>query len=327
MKNKIHIGYFDFWRGIAIVMVVAIHTASGLDFTSVFGNIRIILRFLMNSAVPIFLALSGFFLSKKDLTQQDDRLKFWKIQISKVYIPMLIWSVPVFFTSLFFDNASLTKSLVKFLFGGYYVFYFIILIIQCYLLLPLIQVHKRFSLYFSFLLVVLSWLVFIYKLPYLPLLLYAGPFSSWIFYFVLGVILSKIVKNNYPIIVPILVIFIGLILQYWESIHLFNLGYTVWGQKLTSLVSNSGVIFLMLARKVEYHYKANIIGKIFEFLGRHSFGIYLVHCYFIQIYSHVLNVNIWSIKCLCVLGFTLIFIFMIRSIFPKYIGIKLFGFR
>lgn len=327
MENKIHIGYFDFWRGIAIVMVVAIHTANGLDFTSIFGNIRIVLRFLMNSAVPVFLALSSFFLSKKDLTQQDDCLKFWKIQIPKVYIPMLIWSIPVFFTSLLFDNASLTKSLLKLLFGGYDVFYFIILIIQCYVLLPLILVHKRFSLYISFLLIVLSWWAIIYKFPSLPLLLYAGPFTSWIFYFVLGVIISRTTKKNYPIIFPILLIGIGLILQYLESKYLYNLDHIVWGQKLTSIVSNSGIILLMLANKTRFYYKTNIIGKIFEFLGRHFFGIYLIHCYFIKIYSYVLSVNIWSIKCLCVLGSTLIFIFIIRNILPKYIGVKLFGLR
>lgn len=54
MEHKIHIAYYDFWKGIAILMVVAIHTGWGFDFVSMEGNLRIVLRSVMNSAVPIF---------------------------------------------------------------------------------------------------------------------------------------------------------------------------------------------------------------------------------------------------------------------------------
>ena len=96
MEHKTHIAYYDFWKGIAILMVVAIHTGLGFDFVSMEGNLRIVLRSVMNSAVPIFLAISGYFLSKQILDSREKVLAFWKKQISKIYIPMLFWSIPYF---------------------------------------------------------------------------------------------------------------------------------------------------------------------------------------------------------------------------------------
>ena len=61
MKNRIV--YFDFLSGLAILMVIAIHTFSIVDLTSD-SNLEIFLRQILNCAVPIFLAISGFFISK-----------------------------------------------------------------------------------------------------------------------------------------------------------------------------------------------------------------------------------------------------------------------
>ena len=63
---KQRIPYFDFLRGAAILMVVAIHTFDGsLAFDSPASCAAIAVRQLLNCAVPVFLAVSGFFLSRK----------------------------------------------------------------------------------------------------------------------------------------------------------------------------------------------------------------------------------------------------------------------
>lgn len=326
MGDSTHIGYYDFCKGVAIVMVVAIHTCSGFDFTSIEGNIRIVLRLLMNSAVPIFLAISGFFLSKKNLKITNDYISFWKAQIPKVYIPMIFWSFPLFFISILCNDANLIKSIVKLFLGGYSIYYFIILIIQCYLLFPLIKSNNILCLLISFVLTALSWCAIIYILPSLPLVLYAGIFVSWIFYFVLGVVLSN-TKNKYSVLFPILLIFVGLILQYCESLYLFDLGRLSLGQKVSSLVANSGVVLFMFSDRVIYYYKSNIIVRIFEFLGNNSFGIYLIHCYFVSLFSIVIDIDIWSVKFLLVICLTLVFILIIKEIVPKSIRTRLLGFR
>ena len=57
--------YFDFLRGFAIMMVVGIHTYT-------LGEDSTLVRQLLNTAVPLFIAISGYFLSQKKMENKDD---------------------------------------------------------------------------------------------------------------------------------------------------------------------------------------------------------------------------------------------------------------
>lgn len=92
--------YFDFLRGIAIMMVVAIHTFRDTRFEIGGVDWAILIRQTLNAAVPIFLAISGYFLSRKSLSVKSECLAFWKKQLPRVYIPCFIWSLPPFALSL-----------------------------------------------------------------------------------------------------------------------------------------------------------------------------------------------------------------------------------
>ena len=107
---KQHITYFDFLRGIAILMVVAIHTYIAGDFITVDGTARIIFRQLLNCAVPIFLALLGFFLGRKNFDNRNSVQSFWKKQIPKVYIPCIVWSLPLLVFSVLGGGKYLETS-------------------------------------------------------------------------------------------------------------------------------------------------------------------------------------------------------------------------
>ena len=128
--------YFDFLRGVAIIFVVGIHAYStkGSDCAIIhYGNI--VLRQIFNCAVPLFLAISVYFLGKVDLDTKQQRLSFWKKQIHKLYIPCLIWSL-LYFDNELFQNASLAiKSLATLFLCGFGVFYFVMVIILMYLFL------------------------------------------------------------------------------------------------------------------------------------------------------------------------------------------------
>ena len=52
MKERI--AYFDFLRGLAIMMVVGIHTYT-------LGEDSTVVRQILNTAVPLFIAISGYF--------------------------------------------------------------------------------------------------------------------------------------------------------------------------------------------------------------------------------------------------------------------------
>lgn len=119
--------YYDFIKGIAIVFVIGIHTYSysGIGFE--------ILRQVVNCAVPLFLAVSGYFIGKK----RKGYCTFLTKQIKRVYIPMLIFSIP-WATIAILGGSNPMKTILFTFCCGMSIFYFIALIIQLYILTPVI---------------------------------------------------------------------------------------------------------------------------------------------------------------------------------------------
>lgn len=131
--------YFDFLRGVAIIFVVGIHTRviTGISDFELYSK-EFILQ-LITIAVPLFTAISGYFLISRDYEYRQNR--FWKFlfkQIKKVYMPMLIWSVPFYLIGLRHGNSPLFWTLFA-LAGGMSVMYFIPMIMQMYFLTPMLR--------------------------------------------------------------------------------------------------------------------------------------------------------------------------------------------
>lgn len=137
MANKRNI-YFDFLKGFSILMVVGIHTSKGLGFDGVEEYLRTLIRQALNSAVPIFLACSGYFLSKKTLSGSNEIIGFYKKQILRVYLPCMIWSMPWLALHII-NGKSFVTGIIMLLLCGFSIFYFVLLIIQLYLLLPVFK--------------------------------------------------------------------------------------------------------------------------------------------------------------------------------------------
>lgn len=131
--------YFDFLRGIAIIMVIGIHT-----YTDGLMHFNLFLRQFLNCAVPIFLAISGYFIGHKSFAEQGSYVKFLKRQVPRVYIPMLLWSIPWMLLAIRGGESPIV-SIIRTFVGDMSIFYFIILIIQYYALAPLIQRENRKS--------------------------------------------------------------------------------------------------------------------------------------------------------------------------------------
>lgn len=325
MSDK-HISYFDFLRGIAILMVVAIHTYVAGNFDTLDGIIRIVFRQILNCAVPIFLALSGFFLGRKTFGSKVAVFKFWKHQIPKVYIPCLVWSIPLCFLR---TGASIEHQLFVTLFCGASVYYYIALIIQYYLLLPILQIRPKLNLVLSILISFISILVVTFLLSVkgisLPLLIYAGPFVVWLVFYMLGVFYSK-TQRTYSIKQACLFVILGFILSiletyYWQTYYTGGIGI-----KLSAFIYAYGIILLILSQKAEQSYRENWFTSTIAFIGQISFGIYLIHCYLINLLNSINPCNIWCIKWFLTSLLTIVIIIICRKILPssilKYIGFK-----
>ena len=323
--------YFDFLRGLAICMVVAIHTGPTYSFEgSLWSTLEVFTRLTLNVAVPTFLAISGFFLAKKSLYTTTERLSFWKKQIPKVYIPCLIWSLPLFALSIY--NSTLNNlpiQIFKLLFCGFSVYYFVALIIQYYLLLPWLQPFKIKIVVIAGIMSTISilsitYLTKILDIGSLPLIVYAGPFPIWIVFFVMGGILRR-VSRNYKLTVPLCLFLISFVLQYFEGLYISKLGGSGVGMKLSSFIYSAAFILIIFSKKLETKYNPyKRLNNIIEKIGNISFGIYLIHCYFIILFNKVIPYHYWVTDFLLVLLFTSIPILIARRIAPsfskKYLG-------
>lgn len=319
--------YFDTLRGIAILMVVAIHTFIACEFDNFQSICAISMREIFNVAVPLFLAISGFFIGLKKFESNYQIITFWKKQIPKVYIPTLFWSVP-YLTLALYHQQSLLKNILVFLLCGYSIYYFIALIIQCYLLLPFIQ-KKMLNYAMGGVILCLS-LICVAVISYtsitrFPLIVFAGPVIVWVIFFWIGVFLSRS-ERNYKIgwiFVGVLISFALMLIETKFRHEATGGGY---GIKPSSFIFSFLMILLLLSKRMEQKYvKDNIINKVLTVVGDYSFPIYLIHCFVITIVFHFVTISNWIVRWTIVVAITMLFICLVRKVLPNKC-LKIIGF-
>ncbi|MCJ7655830.1 MAG: acyltransferase, partial [Dehalococcoidia bacterium] len=84
---------FDAFRGLAIIAVVAIH--SWIYPTTGVWNLFFIVTYrqLLNFAVPAFIFISGYWISKKPIKSLEDYKTFLIRRLPRVLIPYFFWSL------------------------------------------------------------------------------------------------------------------------------------------------------------------------------------------------------------------------------------------
>lgn len=283
------IDYFDILRALAICGVVAIHASgTGLNFQtdSINFNFTVLWRNLLNVSVPMFLAISGFFLARKSFNSVSDYLSFLKKQIPRVYIPMLIWSLAWLGLAIVIYQQSLLDEVLKLLtFQSTGPYYFIALILQFYLLLPLLRRWANGRGLVASIVVSLLMTVLIFYLRYftgleLPLIVYAGNFFTWLMFFVLGLYLGTTdnLKLANKQLIPLIVFFY--VLSCIES-YLLIAVFEQPGDAVSAVKASSFmyafflIIFLFKNRNW-------IQSSLLKQLGDMSFGIYLIHLFALQ---------------------------------------------
>jgi peptidoglycan/LPS O-acetylase OafA/YrhL len=320
MKNRNE--YFDFLRGIAIIFVVGIHTIIYTSGETVFEiNFKAYTYQALLCAVPIFLSISGFFLSKIDFSSKDGIYSFWRKQIPKIYLPCLIWSIPLFAKAFFYSNYPLINCLVYYFLCGLGVFYFVSVIIQLYLLLPFIKklCNKKGVIFFAF--VSLAAVFMINIAPTNSVLSSLGVSILWIGFFALGIYLSKNTNREYSLLFAVLLMcgyFLNNIeIDCWESFNRKCHDY-----KLSSFLYSFGVILLLFSKKIEnlYHKKQHILKSAISYIGKISFGIYLV-LYPLTFY---MPFKTWIANWVTISVVSIFIIIIAKRLFPifskKYLG-------
>ncbi len=279
------IPYFDFLRGIAIIMVVCLHC---IDFSAMEGPVLnffgVEFRNLLNAAVPLFLAISGYFMANKKVDSPAAYRNFLKKQAAKVYVPMLVWSVPYLVLS-YLHRESPVITWLLFFFGGFSIYYFIILIVQYYALLPVLQKMGRslrggeIAVAISIICICMLEILFYgYRLE-IPLIVYAGPFPLWIMFFVTGIYLRNHTFDTKYVYLPVILFYVLSVAESFIIMHCTG-QVTGLGIKVFSFLFSLYFIIMMFVSPLKTHvaaHKDHLVIRGITRIGELSFGIYLIH--------------------------------------------------
>lgn len=299
----------NFLRGFGILAVIAIHTTG--YFTEIKTYNTLVLLNLWTDifsqfAVPLFILISGLVLARK-YRHDFSLIKFYKKRISSIIPQYLIFSVlyTVFNNWVLMQSNPLRTNLALVLnnilhsSASYHLWFFLI-IIQFYILYPIIIYSYDFckrlgraEFLLAFLLTIQSlWMVGLHTTSYPGIKL---NFMSFLFYFGLGIYTCdhlEQLKKGFRSLTPIFLItslaltlaasffiIIGLTTGYrYNTIP----PYFFMGAELVYPVLRISTFLLLFNLAASLVGKRGMLAKVLSRIGDYSFGIYLIHIFFNQ---------------------------------------------
>ncbi len=289
------INFFDVLRGLAIVGVVSIHASGSItqiNQDTIGFYCLIVWRNFWNFSVPLFLSISGYFLAKKSFVETRDYHNFISKQIPRVYWPLLFWSI-IWFLLAIVNKSSISSELVKLVtFQSSGPYYFIALIVQYYLLLPILKYLANFkglvaSVIVSCIAIFLIFYIRYFSASDLPLIMYAGNFLTWLVFFVFGLYLgsgNKIIISNKNLFIGVVCFYFFSILESYFLTEWFNQPKdAVTAIKFSSFSYSLALIAYLFKNQGIIH--SNLLQKV----GSYSFGIYLTHMFTLNLEQRALH--------------------------------------
>ncbi len=293
--------YFDYLRGIAILAVVLIHVrnmyerympVNDFSFLYITNNV---LRF----AIPFFLICSGILLNP-NFKVGEGTFAFYSKKILRIFIPYTLLTLGV---ALYFDRLDIFWGLL--LTGeASPPYYFMLVLLQCYLLYPLLVRYKNNKnelLMFSFLLSVFS--------LFSPMTWhFAGTptIFPYLFFFVYGFVKRNDFlnyKNNPRELIGWLCITALYVLVVFAKPALFYNSQFFYGVALFN------ILFYFRERLT----KSKILEKTLVYLGKNSLWIYLLHFFVLQ----AIVVNFQTITKNYYVDFFVFFVLAVTATVPS----------
>ncbi|HSW97850.1 MAG TPA: acyltransferase family protein [Candidatus Saccharimonadales bacterium] len=263
---------------------------------------------LSRIAVPLFVVLSGYLLLNREKITTVKT--FYNKRFSRVLYPFIIWLIIYYLWEQYFDQVILTPGFIfQSLWGaGIWHLYFLIIIMELYLITPLIEhfnatrTRKQQTILFWSLLalsVVCSLIVNLHiNIQALSLTI----FIPYLGYYYAGGYLREVKVNK---LWTILFLILYLILAYVTNLiaNGNTTSYIIFNFSPTLLPMT---LFLFLALKdIHLHFKkdlfSNRVVNIISYVGRTTFGIYLLHFLVLDIVLKNLNLYPWQLHAPLVL--------------------------
>lgn len=301
MSGKDKYWELDFIRAISIIAVVVIHsTASIIEASNMSGFIAVIFNQLSRFSVPAFLIVSGILAFRSSTTHSINVL--WRKRVADIVVPYLVWST---IGLLFSSDFSIRTLIFTYVFGqgAFYQLYYIVVLIQFYLLLPIFvfaaqNIRRVVGVCSASCLLVLGYEMSLRQGVDLGVFnrLIQCTFIAWMGYFVVGCYIGKNYKrfiefiNNsktYRLVLITMII----------SFVLISDSYYLWGEQghdITEPLFNffriDVVVFACVI--VWFLFKIGIKASRSNFIKMlydNSFGIYLSHLFILILLQRFFN--------------------------------------
>ncbi len=296
-------------KGIAILAVITVHTLASLPSTIYTSleqlDLAVAIDQLTRFSVPVFVALSGYALSKKYEHDKLSVIPFYWSRIKKLLPLYLLWSaisIWVLSFSQTWSSGGLSNSIWLRLLRGEadYQFYFVPMILQLYAIFPLIRKivlkYPILSVLGAMSLQLLAFWVFAKQLTHqLELPFNASDqrhyllFVSWLGYFVIGMVWAlweskKHLARFFPLWLC------GAVTLYlittWYGVSQIKLGLDpILALRFTRpevVVYATSVILLFLSTKDKFISFSKILQPVY-WAGKHSYLLFLSHTLLLRI--------------------------------------------
>lgn len=229
-------------------------------------------------------------------------------------------------------GGGVVSDVLNYLLCGESIYYFILLIIECYLLAPLLIKHNNTSVLIVIIAIsILSAAAFEYVRfsngIELPLIVY-GSFPPLLIFFYLGIYLTRH-SRDYSLWLPLGLIIIGIILGLLHMDYVQDtFGVSAPGQKTSLYVFDIGCILLCMSRKSEMAFSDNSFTRKIIYIGEISFGIYLTHMYLVFIADRFLPsmrenwIGLWSLSIVLTIGIIEICKKISPALSRRYLGYR-----
>lgn len=342
---------FDAFRGLAMAAVVAAHglgTVYQGDYSSIGKwNFYFLLAYVqpLLFTVPALFFMSGYWSSKRPINSLGDYRAFLAKKLSRVLIPYLFWSLVILgYGAVKTRSIDVYRIVLELLTGrASYPYYFIIALVQLYLITPLLHYinHRRHGLILVLALTIVSlsaiYLSRVYGVIFhLPIYL---PFYSWVIYYELGLLIGAnrdttvFSKNTRLFVLPAAIV--CLLMSEIEATILVskcnNLPFAISPVKYSTFSYSICVIaaFLIARERISRW------PKFLVSCGNYSFGIYLIHLPVLNQVAELVRryETIYSFQPLyqvtitvLTLSFCLVVIGVAQAVLPKTFCVKILGF-
>lgn len=259
-------------------------------------------------AVPIFLMLTGATLMR--YREKYDTKTFYRKRITKVLIPLLIWSVIIAVWKYKTSQIRIDNFSIKYFLNLFFqnkiesIYYFMFLIIGIYITIPVLSVlaeekNKKICWYAVLALFitqsVLPVMFEIFGIKYSPYL--EIQFGGYIIFILLGYLLSTTnIEKKYRVLLYIAAIF-SICLRYFTTLNL-----TISENKLNKLFFEYVQFHSVILASAVFVFMKNInmdriknslkMSKIVSEISGCSFGIYLIHKVVMHYEIKFLNISV-----------------------------------